>query len=193
MIINDQTVYNGAFIHERFAYKYFRDKTLPIGNIVSFIAPAKVETAFMVDVEDRLANDFIYSEKMVHFCYELPLANLWGGVAFQRLYNTMLGDLIADICKIPVEIEGDDIFVRKEFSAGGVIIARGKASVSIVTERQGAIVGHTGINIVAGDKAPSFAYSTNMTPEQALDFQRKAIEVFYQTVNSVFIATSKVI
>ena len=42
MIINDQKVYDGSFIHKRFAYRYFRERTLPIGNIVSFVAPVEV-------------------------------------------------------------------------------------------------------------------------------------------------------
>lgn len=185
--------YDGSQIHSRFAYKCFKDKTLPIGNVISFVSPTIVETAFMVDVEDRIAKDYIYSDKMINFCYELPMTNVWGGVAFQRLFNTMIGDTLAEMCNLPVEIEGDDIFVRKEFNANGVIISRGKSSVSIVTERQGAVVGHTGINIIAGSKAPSFAYSTNMTDEQALAFQRKCVEIFYQTANSIFIASAKVI
>jgi hypothetical protein len=191
--LTDCDYYDGSLIHSRFAYKFFKDKVTPIGNILSFIAPAKVETDFMIDLEDVLQKDFIYSENMVHFCYELPIPDLWGGVAFQRLYNSIMADILAGIIQEPVEIEGDDIFIRKEVEKNGVIIARGKASVSIVTECRGAILGHTGINITAGSKAPSFAYSTNMDEQQAKQFQMKCIEAFYQTAHSIFTATTKVI
>lgn len=184
--------YDGSLIHQRFAYRFFRDKTHPIGNIISFISKAEV-TDNLIDLEDAITKDFIYSDSMVHFCFELPTTNLWGGVAFQRLFNTMVGDILAGIIQVPVEINGDDIFVRKEFNNKGVIISRGKASVSIVAEKQGAILGHTGINIVAGPTAPSFAYSTNMTPEQVKEFQTKCIEMFYQTAHSIFIATTKIV
>lgn len=185
--------YNGSIIHSRFAYKFFRDKVSPIGNIVTFAAPAKVETEFMIDLEDVLSKDFIYSKNMVHFCYELPTTNLFGGVAFQRLYNSMIGDILSKTIERDVEVEGDDIFVRHEFQNKGIIIARGKASVSIVAEKQGAIVGHTGINIEAGEEAPSFAYSTGMSAEDVLKFQKECIDAFYNTTRSIFIATTKTI
>lgn len=184
--------YDGSQIHSRLAYKCFRDKVLPIGNIIAFVSPTIV-TDNLIDLEDAITKDYIHSESMINFCYELPLANLWGGVAFQRLFNCMLGDLIANEIKVNTEIVGDDIFILNEFTQGGVTQLRGKSSVSIVCERQGAILGHTGINIVAGKDAPAFAYSTNMTKEQATNFMNNAIKIFYETANSIFIATSKVI
>jgi uncharacterized Fe-S cluster-containing radical SAM superfamily protein len=104
-----------------------------------------------------------------------------------------MADNLGDIIDKPIEVDGDDIFVHDEFICKGVAIPKGKASVSIVTECRGAILGHTGINISAGDKAPSFAYSTNMSEEQAVQFQMKCIEAFYHTVHSLFVATTKVI
>ena len=185
--------YNGSILKSRFAYKFFRDKTHPVGNVITFISPTIVEAEYMCDLEDIMMMDFIYSDSMVNICFELPTTNLWGGVAFQRLYNSIIGNILAEITHDYVEIDGDDIFVKKEFTKKGVVISRGKASVSIVTEKQGAILGHTGINIIAGDRAPSFAYSTGMNPIQAEEFQKKCIEAFYQTSHSIFIATSKVI
>lgn len=185
--------YDGSVIHSRFAYKFFRDKTHSIGDIVTFVSPTVVEADNMIDLEDVIAKDFIYSDSMINFCIELPTTNLWGGVAFQRLYNSVIGGILADIIKKEVEVDGDDIFVKDEFTKKGIVIMKGKASVSIASEKQGAILIHTGINISAGDKAPSFAYSTNMTPEQVREFQNKCIEAFYQMAHSIFIATSKVI
>lgn len=185
--------YDGSIIHSRFAYKFFRDKVTPIGNIVAFVAPMKVETEFMIDLEDVISSDFIYSDMAVNFCYELPTTNLWGGVAFQRLYNSIVADILGPFVQAPIEVSGDDIFVCKEFVQGGITQTRGKASVSIVCEKNGAILGHTGINITAGKKAPAFAYSTNMGKDEANQFMSKCVEAFYQTSNSVFIATTKVI
>lgn len=185
--------YDGSIIHSRFAYKFFRDKTHPIGNIVTFIAPAKVETEFMIDLEDVISKDFIYADSMVHFCFELPTTNLWGGVAFQRLYNSIVGDVLARVIQKPVEVEGDDIFVCEKFTNKGIDHDRGKASVSIVVEKNGAILGHTAVNIAAGQEAPDFAYSTNMGSDEAEIFQKKCIEVFYQTAHSIFLATTKTI
>ena len=174
--------YDGSIIHNRFAYKFFRDKTHPIGNIITFISPTKVEADNMIDLEDVITKDFIYSDSMVNFVYELPTTNLWGGVAFQRLFNSLIGNILAELMKIPVEIDGDDIFVNGKFTNDkGEEQIKGKSSVSIVTEKNGAILGHTGINIIAGVNAPSFAYSTHMTPELAEEFQKRCIAAFYQT------------
>lgn len=185
--------YNGEQIHTRFAFRVYRDKVIPTGNIIAFVSPTIVESEHMIDLQDLLDKDFIYSDSMVNFCWELPLTNLYGGVCFQRLYCSMLGDMLAGIIKKNISVCGDDIFVEEEFKKNGIIIPRGKASVSIACERNGAILGHTGINIVAGEKAPDFAYSTNMNTNQTLDFMNKAIDAFYQTTQSIFIATSKII
>ena len=42
MILKDIDLYDGSLIHGRIAYKYFRWKSLPIGNIVAFRAPMEV-------------------------------------------------------------------------------------------------------------------------------------------------------
>ena len=51
MIVNDIKLYDGDIIHHRFAYTYFRNRTLPIGNILAFRAPMKVEADGMIDLE----------------------------------------------------------------------------------------------------------------------------------------------
>jgi hypothetical protein len=55
------------------------------------------------------------------------------------------------------------------------------------------LVGHLGVNVLAGKNAPAFAYSTNMTDDQCNLFMNKVIQVFYQTAQDVFVATTKTI
>ena len=191
MIITDQTIYNGDFIHQRFAYKYFRDRTLPIGNIVSFVAPVEV-TINLIDLEDSLENDYIYSDSMVNFCWEIPNLDPFGAVCFQRLFNTTIANILHKIINKPIEMKGDDIMVHSEFTQGGVIQQKGKASVSITYSKDNIAIGHTGVNVVAGKKAPAFAYSTNLTPEQTVQFQNAVIDQFYAMVDNIFIATTKI-
>ena len=191
MIITDQKIYDGDFIHKRFAYKYFRDRTLPIGNIVSFVAPVEV-TINLIDLEDSLENDYIYSDSMVNFCWEIPNLDPFGAVCFQRLFNTTIANILHKIINKPIEMKGDDIMVHSEFTQGGVIQQKGKASVSITYSKDNIAIGHTGVNVVAGKKAPSFAYSTNLTPEQPVQFQNAVIDQFYTMVDNIFIATTKI-
>lgn len=192
MIINDQTIYDGSFIHKRFAYKYFRDKTLAVGNIVSFTSPVEV-TLNLIDLEDSLEKDYIHSESMVNFCWEIPNLDPFGAVCFQRLFNTNIAFILQEYIKKPIEMKGDDLIVHAEHEQGGILQTKGKASVSITYSKDNVAIGHTGINIVAGKKAPAFAFSTNLTSEAAEQFQKRVHHLFYSMVDNIFIATSKVI
>ena len=192
MIITDQKIYDGSFIHTRFAYKYYRDRVLPIGNIVSFIAPVEV-TLNLIDLEDSLEKDYIFSESMVNFCWEIPNLDPFGAVCFQRLFNTAIANTLYKIINKPIEMKGDDIMVHAEHNQGGIVQQKGKASVSITYSKDNVAIGHTGVNITAGKSAPAFAFSTKLTLEQAEKFQKSVNEQFYQMVDNIFIATTKVI
>jgi len=194
MIIDNIDVYDGNIIHNRFAYQYFRDKTLPIGNILAFRAPMKVETEGMIDYEDVLKDDFIYSDDAVNFIWEIPGLDSFGAVAWQRLFNTQIANVLSsNYLKAPIEVDGDDLIVHKEHNQGGIIQPHGKCSVSITYTKNGAALGHTAINVTAGKKAPAFAYSTNLTDEQCTDFMKNAIDIFYTMNDDMFIATTKII
>jgi len=127
MIITDQNIYNGDFIHKRFAYKYFRDKTLAVGNIVSYVAPVEV-TLNLIDLEDSLEKDYIYSDSMINFCWEIPNLDPFGAVCFQRLFNTAIANILHAYIKKPIEMKGDDLIVHAEHNQGGIVQQKGKAS-----------------------------------------------------------------
>jgi hypothetical protein len=195
MIIKDIPVYDGLLIHKRFAYNYFRKKTLPIGNIVAFRAPMNVLADGMIDSEDILQNDFIYSADAINFCWEIPNVDPYGAVAFQRLFNTQIASILSQkYLKKPIEVDGDDLMVHDEFEGSdGSLQNIGKCSVSITYSKDSIAIGHTGINIDAGSKAPNFAYSTKLTDDQATSFMKDVIERFYSISDDIFIATTKVI
>jgi len=194
MILNDIKVYDGVLLHRRFAYRYFRDKCLPIGNIIAFRAPANVETEGLIDQEDSLNKDFIYSEDMIHFLYEIPLiTESFGAICYQRMFNANIANILYKYIQAPIEVDGDDLMVTKEFTQGGVTQQKGKCSVSIVHVKDGAALGHTGINVTAGKRAPAFAYSTNLNNDQAVSFMKDVVNFFYQTNDDIFIASTKII
>ena len=194
MIVKDIDLYDGNLIHDRFAYKHFRNKTLPIGNILAFRAPMLVEADGMIDLEDTLENDYIYSDDAINFVWEIPNLDFFGAVAWQRLFNTQIGNILStQYLKAPIEIDGDDLIVHKEFEQHGIIQPKGKCSVSITYVKNGAALGHTAINITAGRKAPAFAYSTNLTDDQSDSFMKSVIDVFYAMNDDMFLATTKII
>ena len=192
-MIIDLENYNGDLIHSRFAYTFFKKRTLPIGNIVTFRSPMHVEADGMIDHEDVLKNDFIYSDDAINFCWEIPGLDSFGAVAWQRLFNTGIANLLQSMINAPIEVDGDDLIVHKEFTRSGIIQPKGKCSVSITYTKDGAALGHTGINVRAGEKAPSFAYSTELTDEQIKVFQNTVIEMFYAMNDDMFLATTKII
>ena len=192
-MIIDVNNYDGNLIHNRFAYTFFKKRTLPIGNIVTFRSPMHVEADGMIDHEDVMQNDFIYSDDAINFCWEIPGLDSFGAVAWQRLFNTGIANILQSLIQAPIEVDGDDLIVHKEFTSGGIIQHKGKCSVSITYAKDGAALGHTGINIQAGDKAPPFAYSTNLTDAQVKSFQDAVVEMFYAMNDDMFLATTKII
>jgi hypothetical protein len=195
MIIKDIQVYDGLLIHKRFAYTYFRKKTLPIGNIVAFRAPMNVQADGMIDSEDVLQNDFIYSDDAINFCWEIPNLDPFGAVAYQRLFNTQVAGILSNrYLKKPIEVDGDDFMEHDTFEGSDGVLQRvGKCSVSITYSKDNVALGHTGINVNAGRKAPPFAYSTKLDDKQVEAFMKDVVDLFYALNDDIFIATTKVI
>lgn len=193
MIIKDIKVYDGPLIHKRFAYDYFRNKVLPTGNIIAFRCPMDVSIDGMIDQEDVLQGDYIASDDAVNFCWEIPHLDKFGAVAFQRLFNTQIANILSSLINKPIEVDGDDLMVHDEFEGNdGKLQAVGKCSVSITYSKDNVAIGHTGINIDAGRKAPAFAYSTELDEEQTQEFMTRVIDTFYGMVDDIFIATTKI-
>ena len=188
-----QGVYDGNFIHNRFAYEQFRKEVSPYGDIVAFRAPMYVKDA-LIDLEDTLSNDFIHSQDAINFCWEIPGLCPLGAVSFQRLFNTAIANMLSRFIKKGIVIDGDDLMVQDEFIGTDEKVRKsGKVSVSITYSKDNVTLGHTGINIIAGDKAPPFAYSSNLTDDQVNDFMLNVIDYFNAEVKDQFIATTKII
>ena len=185
--------YDGNLLHSRFAYKFFGDKVLPIGNILCFRAPMEVLADGMIDQEDIDKQEFIWSDDAINFCWEIPNLDKLGAVAFQRLLNTQIANILSSkYLKKPIEVDGDDLIVHAEHNQHNIIQQKGKCSVSITYSKDNVAIGHTAINITAGKKAPAFAFSTELKDNEAIDFMKDVIDVFYGIADDLFIATTKV-
>jgi hypothetical protein len=192
-MIIEQQVYDGNLIHTRFAYRFFKKEVSPCGNIVAFRAPMYVSDN-LIDLEDSLSKDYIYSEDAINFCWEIPTLCPFGAVAFQRYFNVAIGNTLSKFISKQIEMNGDDIMVVDNFiGSDNKVRNKGKASVSITYSKDNIGIGHTGINISAGKKAPGFAYSTNLSDEHIDMFMSSIIEYFNSEVKDIFTATTKVI
>lgn len=188
-----ETNYDGSLIHSRFAYRFFKKDVKSTGDIVSFIGPMSV-TKNLIDLEDSLSKDYIFSEGAMNFCWEIPNLDPFGAVCFQRLFNTKIASILYVYINKSISVRGDDIIVYDKFmGSDGIEHDTGKASVSITYSKDNVAIGHTGINIHAGSKAPGFAYSTKLSVERALQFMAEVETEFYNMTQDIFVATSKVI
>jgi hypothetical protein len=182
--------YDGSLIHKRFGYELFKEDYNPLGVITIFRGKMEV-TDNLIDLEDKLNNDYIYSDDALNFCWEIPNLCPLGAVFFQRLFAVNVGELISSgfYGLFEVLINGDDIMVRKPDEENF-----GKASVSITKVIDGNVaLGHMGININAGSKAPSFAFSLNLKDDQVDHFALAVKKIFKNMLQDSFIATTKVI
>ena len=191
MIVDPQK-YDGHLLHRRFAFRYFADAVSPLGNIIAFRGEMEVLADAMIDQEDVATGAFIWSDDAINFLWELPILgnNAFAAVSYQHLFNSHIAKILSDkeFLNKQVYLKGDDLMVRDAAFPNH----EGKCSVSITHLKQGAALGHTGINIVAGDKAPAVAYSTKLNSQQVLDFMNQIIFLFEQLNRSLFIATTKV-
>ena len=191
-MIIEQAIYNGDLIHKRFAYQFFKKEVSPYGNIVAFRAPMFVSDN-LIDLEDSLSKDYIFSDDAVNFCWEIPNMCPLGAVAMQRYLNTAIANILSNLIDKPLEMRGDDIMVydtfigsdKKEYNIG-------KVSVSITYSKDNVAIGHTGINIRAGKKAPGFAYSSNLSDAGVLNLMENVTKHFNIEVKDMQIATTKI-
>ena len=192
-MIVQQHIYDGSLIHSRFAYRFFKKDVSPYGNIVSFRAPMFVSDN-LIDLEDSLSKDYIFSDDAVNFCWEIPNLCPIGAVAFQRLLNTAIANILCRIIKKPIQMRGDDLMVKDTFIGSDKKERQiGKVSVSITYSKENVAIGHTGINIKAGNKAPGFAYSSGMSEEEVEQFILAVESYFYSEIKDIQLATTKVI
>ena len=191
-MIIEQPIYDGNFIHKRFAYQFFNKNVSPYGNIVAFRAPMFVSDN-LIDLEDSLTKDYIFSDDAINFCWEIPNLCPIGAVAFQRHLNTVIANILTRYLGKPIEMRGDDLMVHDKFIGSDKTEREvGKVSVSITYSKDSIAIGHTGINIYAGKKAPGFAYSAKLTDEKVNDFIESVIDFFNLEVKDIQIATTKI-
>jgi hypothetical protein len=155
-IVTDKDIrYDGDQLTSLFNYRISKE----VGDsIVAFKGEMDVTQDHMVDIEDVINNDYIYSPRSVNFIIELFDITLEATVLYQRAFmqiiaNTLKMYRFTDAATIPytVELDGDDIFITTDKTP------RAKMSVSIATVSKISGLIHTGINIDLNSKVPVLA------------------------------------
>src|SRR5580700_11266990 len=110
--ISKKIKYSGEEL--RSLYAYFEHGVLG-DSVISFRGPCDVDFEHMVDGEDLLANSKIAGSDMVHFIFEIFDRSLFSGVLLQRLFTSVVMDVINSFSKKDLGLvrSGDDIFWKK--------------------------------------------------------------------------------
>ena len=193
-LIYDDADYDGSLIHSRFGYRIYRKDYSPLGVVYTTRGNMDVK-ANLIDLEDKLSDDFIYSDDALSVCWEIPNMNAIGAVFFQRLFVQEIANLFRTdkYGLFDAKVNGDDLMLRKLGMGESNITEFGKASVSITKVTDGVALGHLGLNISAGPKAPSFAFSLFLTEELVEELTIDITNIFDEILKDSFIATTKVI
>lgn len=177
-VIDEEIKYTGLELAPHWIYKNFK---IQGDAIVAFIGECEVHLTEMVDVEDVINNEPIYSKQMINFICETFNIGLVEGVLRQRLLITTLKEVLESDYNVKVVRDGDDLFIDGK-----------KLSVSIATKSQTSVLIHTGVNIdPAGAPISAIGLNTvkNLNPKE---FAKKVIEKYSAEVEDIVMATTKV-
>ena len=116
-LIEKEIKYIGSQLAPHWIYKNFE----MMGDaIVAFKGECEVKLTEMVDIEDVINNEPIYSKYMLSFITEQFGADITEGVLRQRLLMTTIKEVLEDM-GIIVKRSGDDLYVDdKNFSILGL-------------------------------------------------------------------------
>ena len=183
MIQHNIEKYDDIFLNQKFANKYMGDqRTLRIGNIISFIAPVSVT------IENKKYN----SDESINFCLEIPEISNYAGVCFQRLFITNVANILAvKYFNEPFEIQNNDIIIKREHKNGGINQVDGVVSLNQIRNINGAILIYLGLYNHAGLNSQPRAYSLHLDEDVAIKIMDSVNENFYHLANGIFLSTAK--
>lgn len=176
--INDEVKYIGSQLAPHWIYKNYK---IQGDAIVAFIGECEVKLSEMVDIEDVINNEPIYSKSMLSFITEQFGVDLVEGVFRQRLLICIIKELLEER-GIFVVRNGDDLMINGR-----------KLSVSIATKSMTSILIHTGLNILS-ENAPVAA--SGLTSELGIndieEFARDVMKRYSEEIEDIKLASTKV-
>ena len=177
-LIEEEIKYIGSQLQPHWIYKNFK---MQGDAIVAFIGECEVKLTEMVDIEDVINNEPIYSKYMLSFITEQFNINLVEGVFRQRLL----------ICIIKELLEKRGVFVVR--NGDDLMINGRKLSVSIATKSTTSILIHTGLNIES-EGAP--VQAAGLTSELGITdiraFAQEVMTAYAEELKDIELASTKV-
>ncbi len=178
LYIDKDIKYIGSQLAPHWIYKNFK---IQGDAIVAFCGECEVKLTEMVDIEDVINNEPIYSKYMLSFISEQFGINLTEGVLRQRLLVTCIKEAL-ERRGIQVLRNGDDLFINGK-----------KLSVSIATKSVTSVLIHTGLNILSeGAPIPVSALKTDLGIENIKEFAIEVMEKYSEELQDIILAMTKV-
>ena len=176
--INDEIKYIGSQLAPHWIYKNFN---IQGDAIVSFIGECEVKLTEMVDIEDVINNEPIYSKSMLSFITEQFGISLIEGVFRQRLL----------ICIIKELLEARGIFVVR--NGDDLMIDNKKLSVSIATKSINSVLIHTGLNILSeGAPVEASGLKSELGIDDIISFANEVMVKYCNEIDDIILASAKV-
>lgn len=177
-LLEQEIKYEGWQLSPHWIYKNFK---IQGDATVAFIGECEVKLTEMVDIEDVINNEPIYSKSMLSFISEQFNVGLVEGVFRQRLLICIIKEVL-EKRGFKITRNGDDLFYEGK-----------KLTVSIATKSINSILIHTGINI---DSTNTPVKASGLTSEIGItDIKELAQEIltnYSEEINDIIMASTKV-
>lgn len=179
-LIEKEITYTGAELAPHWIYKNFH---LLGDSAAAFIGKCDVHLTEMVDLEDVINEEPIFSSKMLNIIIEHFNICLTEGVCRQRLLIAVIKEALeALIPGIIIVRNGDDLFYENK-----------KLTVSIATKSPTSVLIHTGINIdPAGAPVDAAGLLTHIGVNDIRGFALTVLEKYKNEMETIVNASCKV-
>jgi hypothetical protein len=149
--------------------------------IVAFCGECEVKLSEMVDIEDVINNEPIYSKYMLSFISEQFNTTLVEGVFRQRLLMCCIKEALEKRGHL-VTRSGDDLFVNGK-----------KLTVSIATKSATSVLIHTGINILSqGAPIAVSGLESDLGIKDVKEFALEVMKRYSDEIDDIILASTKV-
>lgn len=178
LFIDKEIKYIGSQLAPHWIYKNFK---IQGDAIVAFVGECEVKLTEMVDIEDVINDEPIYSKYMLSFISEQFNTELIEGVFRQRLLMCTIKECL-ERRGFSVKRDGDDLFVNDK-----------KLTVSIATKSLTSVLIHTGINILSqGAPIEVSSLKDDLGIENIKEFAIEVMTSYSKEIDDIVLASTKV-
>ena len=178
LLINENIKYEGWQLCPHWIYKNFK---IQGDATVAFIGECEVKLTEMVDIEDVINNEPIYSKSMLSFISEQFNVGLVEGVFRQRLLICIIKEAL-EKRGFKITRNGDDLFFEGK-----------KLTVSIATKSATSVLIHTGVNILSeGAPVKASGLTSELGIKDIENFAKEVMQKYSEEINDIIMASTKV-